>query len=59
MRIALLLLLVSVQAADAAEDIFSLSKQIQQAFEAKNYQIALKHLDTALELAPNHPSLSG
>jgi sugar lactone lactonase YvrE len=56
MRIVLLLLLVSTEFAYAAEDIFSLSTQIQKTFEAKDYQTALKHLNTALELAPNHPS---
>jgi predicted Zn-dependent protease len=56
MRILLLLLLASTQSAYAAEDIFSLSTQIQKSFEAKDYKTALKHLDTALELAPKHPS---
>jgi tetratricopeptide (TPR) repeat protein len=57
MRIVLLLLLTSAQFAYATEDIFSLSTQIQKTFEAKDYQSALKHLNSALELAPNHPSI--
>src|SRR5688500_4007575 len=56
MRLALFLILLIVPIANAAEDIFSISKQIQQAFEAKDYQTALKHLNRALELAPKHPS---
>src|SRR5919106_346884 len=56
MRILLLLLLASTQFAYAAEDIFSVSTQIQKSFEAKDYKTALKHLDTSLEIAPKHPS---
>ncbi|MCI0605749.1 SMP-30/gluconolactonase/LRE family protein [bacterium] len=56
MRIILLLLLTGAQFAYAAGDIFSLSKQIQQTFEAKDYQSALRHLNIALEIAPKHPS---